>query len=68
MDKNDFKINLSLNETNLNKNNNISSKKEKNPDNNIVNNIIENINENNIDTIFGMSILAHIAIDYLNSN
>ena len=66
MDKNDFKINLSLNETNLNKNNN-NSKKEKNPDKNIVNNIIESINENNIDTIFGMSILAHIAIDYLNS-
>ena len=61
MDKNDFKINLSLNETN-----NISSKKEENP--NIVSNIIENINENNIDTIFGMSILAHLAIDYLNSN
>ena len=67
MDKNDFKINLSLNETNLNKSNN-NLKKEKNPDNNIVNNIIENINENNIDTIFGMSILAHIAIDYLNNN
>lgn len=67
MDKNDFKINLSLNESNLNKSNN-DSKKEKDTDENIINSIIENINENNIDTIFGMSILAHIAIDYLNSN
>ena len=65
MDKNDFKINLSLNETNLNKKDNDSKK---DTDENIINSIIENINENNIDTIFGMSILAHLAIDYLNSN